>query len=207
MSLICSVILSLVVDTSMSIDNREYRLQMEGMARAFRNERVLSAIESSGRPIAINLIFFSTEATVQIPWTLVRNTNDSYSLATRIESLPRTQSEYTNVRAAVNLSINDFTVAPCESDTMFIDISGDGVHNVGPDVFTEEQLAERALYNGIRINALPILENDEAKNESLYNYYNNLLVQPTGGFVIRATSFENFGDAFVRKLHSELAMR
>lgn len=204
----CALALSLVVDVSRSIDAREYTLQMEGMARAFRSERILNLIESNQNPIVVNLITFHDDAIIQIPWTLVHSPSEVRNLATRISSIPQPNGLYTNARGAINASLLTMDNIPCEPDEKVIDISADGVHNGSYNVETDLQVAERASNMGVRINALPILTYDtDVQNEAVFNYLNDNYVIPTGGFIIRSTGFEDFARAILHKLSMEIAWR
>lgn len=205
----CALALSLVVDISSSIDHNEYKLQMEGMARAFQSERISNLIESNNLPIAINLMTFSDDVVIHIPWVILHSAQDARNFGTRIQEIRRPERYlYTNIRGAINVSLSTMNDIPCEPEEKIIDISADGTHNGGYNEETEEQLADKAINMGVRINALPILTFfNEESNNSVFNYLNDNYVIPTGGFVVRSTGFEDFARAILHKLSMEIAWR
>lgn len=205
MNTICALALSLVIDVSQSIDSNEYRLQMQGLADAFRNDRVIHLIDSDN-PVAINVVFFETSARIVIPWVVISSRQDVYSLATRLESIPHTTGMFTNVNDGVRVGLSTFNNIPCQVDNYVMDVSGDGPHNT-PDADDSNGLVEEAQLMGVRINTLPILTNTEDKNVELFNYYNNTFAVPTGGFTIRSTGFDDFARAILLKLTREIAER
>ena len=84
--------LVLAVDTSGSVDDDEYALQISGIAEAFRDPEVLGAIAagSLGR-IAVTVAFWAES---QLPkqsldWQVIANTTDAEGFAKHLQSLPR----------------------------------------------------------------------------------------------------------------------
>src|SRR5215471_12491640 len=66
--------LVLAVDASGSVDQRRFELQMQGYVTAFRNPRVLQAIQSGAtQAIAVTMVQWTGPALqIQVlPWTLI----------------------------------------------------------------------------------------------------------------------------------------
>lgn len=179
---------------------------MQGLADAFRSERVINIIRND-YPLAVNVIFFESSARVVIPWTVISSGEDVYRLATRLESIPYQQGMYTNVNGGIRVALDTFANVPCQVENYTIDVSGDGVHNTG-NALQSTELVERALEMGVRINTLPILtESTEEKNNDLFTYFNNTFAIPTGGFSVGSTGFDDFARAILLKLTREIAER
>ena len=69
--------LVLAVDVSDSVDAERYALQMNGIARAFEDPLVQSAMLSGPhRAMLVTLITWSSRATVALPWTLLTGSDD-----------------------------------------------------------------------------------------------------------------------------------
>jgi hypothetical protein len=78
--------LVLAVDVSRSIDDEEFELQRAGYAAAFRDRRVIDAIES-GSIGAIAVTYMQWTGARQqvqvIPWTIIRDAASAEALAKR----------------------------------------------------------------------------------------------------------------------------
>lgn len=204
MSLVCALALSLVIDVSSSIDREEYKLQMEGLAQAFRSERVARIVDNDN-PVALNVIFFDSTARVVVPWVVLNNHEELYTLATRLENTPYPSGMYTNVHDGLRLALDSFNNVPCTTENYTVDISGDGENNVGRH--TElEPIIQTAQEMGVRINTLPIMTHHlDEENRKLFNYFNDNYAAPTGGFTIGSNGFEDFARAIFQKLTREIA--
>jgi hypothetical protein len=84
--------LVLAVDCSWSVDAYEFRLQMQGLAAAFRRPEIQRAIASgdTGRIVVAN-VQWSHEANqvVSVPWTLIADGGDAEAFAALLEATPR----------------------------------------------------------------------------------------------------------------------
>ena len=79
-----------------------------------------------------------------------------------------------------------------------IDISGDGSNNLGRPV---EDARNEAVRQGIRINGLPIL----AVEPDLEQYFRQNVIGGAGAFVIPAKDYNQFSEAILRKLITEIS--
>lgn len=192
--------LVLAVDCSFSVDAREFRLQMEGLGRAFLREEIKKAIAQGKRQrIAVTVVQWSDENNqkVVLPWTIVSGAADADELGMILARLPRQLAEGgTSISTALKFSALQFERAP-SAERRVIDVSSDGRNNIGPPV----QLARDSLVaRGITINALPIL------NEwpTLDTYFENNVVGGPGHFVLPANDYNAYGDAIYIKLLREI---
>src|SRR2546426_1751327 len=84
--------LVLAVDASGSVDQRRFELQMQGYVAAFRDPRVLHAIQSGAtQAIAVTMVQWTGPALrIQVlPWTLINDAPTAQAFATAIMATPR----------------------------------------------------------------------------------------------------------------------
>lgn len=199
--------LSLVIDTSGSVNATEYTLQYQGYVDAFNSAAVQSAIAGTTNGIAVNVLQFNTSASTQIGWTHLTNATDAGNFATAIAALFTTNvttgGGATDIAEGIDLGVTEILNNSFEGDRLVIDVSGDGQQNQTHDglsgtaaVQAQRNIAEGA---GITINGLPIL-NDVP---TLDTYYTNNVIT-TDGFVLAADSFEDFRAAVETKVLAEI---
>lgn len=193
--------LVLAVDCSYSVDNVEFRLQMDGLAAAFRDPRVARAIGDGpiGR-ISVTLFQWSslTAQETVVPWTLIQSPADAEALAARIEAAPRlTREGATSISAAVAHGTRLLAAPPGRPIRKVIDVSADGGNNNG---IRPEVARDRALENGITINGLAVI------NEVPYldTYFKRHVTGGPGSFVIIANDYPAYSEAILKKLLREI---
>ena len=192
--------LVLAVDCSFSVDSREFRLQMEGVGRAFMSPEVKAAIARGNRQrIAVTAIQWSDEFNqmVVVPWTIVAGDADADELGQVLATMPRRLAEGgTSISTALNYSAALFRSAPM-ADRRVIDMSSDGRNNIGPPV---NLARDRVVAQGITINGLVIL------NEwpTLDIYFENNVVGGQANFVIASPDYASYAEAIHRKLVREI---
>jgi hypothetical protein len=193
--------LVIAIDTSASVDDREFTLQVEGIARAFADREVIAAIESlEPAGMAVGLVQWSgPEAfTLAIPFNHVydRRTAKAFGflvgLTQRRSTAGTTAMAYSLGRAAALVDANEFA-----GDRRVIDVSGDGRNNTPPNV---EAIRDRVVRSGITINGLAILSDDPR----LDIYYRSSLIGGQDAFVEVAGGFGEFAQAIRRKLIREI---
>ena len=194
--------LVLAVDTSASISDTEYRLQMEGIARAFRDPAVTAAIESfGGTGIAVSMIQWSTSASRVTPWAHIVDARGAFDYAAQIERIKRPSrwrmGVMTAIGTALALSRSEIASNAYIGRRRSIDVSGDGKKNSGLLLWLER---ERTTSAGITINGLAI----EAQERFLLDYYNDKVIGGSGAFALAATGFDDFARAFRQKLLQEI---
>src|SRR5919197_5141491 len=84
--------LVLAVDASGSVDQRRFELQMQGYVAAFRDPRVLQAIQSGAtQAIAVTMVQWTGPALqIQVlPWSLINNATAANAFAAAIMATPR----------------------------------------------------------------------------------------------------------------------
>src|SRR3954447_9993389 len=196
------LLLVLAVDASGSVNQTRFELQRRGYADAFRSQQVLSAIEGgSTRSIAVTMVQWTGPAMqVQVvPWMLVKDAASSQALADAIERAPRQLfGGGTSISGAIDHAMLILPNAPYRGLKRVIDISGDGSNNRGRDV---REARDEAVKAGVVINGLPIV----SLEYDLDRYYFNNVIGGPGSFIVPAESYDNFGQAVLRKLILEIA--
>lgn len=195
------LILVLAVDCSYSVDENEFRLQMDGIGRAFQNVDVQRAIESGplGR-IAVTVFQWSDaeNQALSTPWTVIDSASSANAFGQRIFAVQRQLSEGgTAIGAALLFGAAALTAAPFTANRRVIDVSSDGRNNRGEIV---DLARDEVVARGITINGLAIL------NEwpTLDKYFEQSVVGGPYHFVIKANDYKAYQEAIYRKLLKEI---
>ncbi|OUS04588.1 hypothetical protein A9Q96_16550 [Rhodobacterales bacterium 52_120_T64] len=193
----CSIALALTVDVSGSINEREYRLQMDGLAAALRDPAVADALVAS--EVALMLVQWSgaPRQEVSVPWRRMSSHNDVEAFADLAERAPRAWAVFsTGIGSALQFTAAQFgEVSDCAHKV--IDVSGDGYSNEGPDPM---EISQGLALQGFQINGLAI-EGDEFE---LTAYYKHNVVAGEAAFVFTAETYADYPRTIWRKLLSEL---
>jgi Protein of unknown function (DUF1194) len=194
--------LVLAVDASGSVDQRRFELQKQGYVAAFRDPRVLRAIQSGAmQAIAVTMVQWTGPALqLQVlPWTLIKDAATAHAFADSIAATSRQLfSGGTSISGAIDYAVPLILESPFKGARRVIDISGDGSNNRGRPPTNARDDAVRA---GIVINGLPILELEP----DLKRYFSDLVIGGPGAFAIAADGYETFAEAILKKLIREMA--
>lgn len=194
--------LVLAVDVSLSVSATEFDLQVQGLAAAFRDEAVITAIRAAGdNGIAVTLLQWSdnNQQKIAVDWTRIITRADASGFAARIEAAPRLfPGDGTAITRALESSIAMFGRGNYVGDRKVIDLSGDGVDNRGP---TPQIWRDVAVSYGITVNGLAILNEED----NLDLYYIENVIGGTGAFVMVAKDYHDFAPAILRKLIREIS--
>ncbi len=203
-------------------------MQMDGIALALEDDRVLDAITSGPNgAILLALVSWSDHAEVSMPWRVIGSREDALAAAAAIRSLPQSKGEYTCLTRMLAL-VRERVVGdvPADATRTVIDVSGDGIDNCAT---AEETGAERdrLVELGVTINGLPIIVKGENETvgagayrapgfglresgpgvheTTLDAWYGQYVVGGPQGFVLKADGFEDFGRAFRQKFVAEIS--
>ncbi len=196
------LMLVLAVDASGSVSQRRFELQKQGYAAAFRNPRVLKAIQSLMTQSIGVTMFQWTGPRLQapvVPWTQIKDAATAEDFAGAIERVPRQLfGGGTSISGAIDYGRLVLLQSPFTASRRTIDVSGDGANNIGRPV---QFARDEAVRDGITINGLPIL----AVEPDLDTYYFENVIGGPGAVMVPAESFESFADAILKKLIIEIA--
>ncbi len=193
--------LVLAVDVSESVDAGEYELQHEGIARAFENPQVIDAIQSVGGIDVLMLEWSDRDKqAIVVDWTKVSDAASGKGFAAKIRAGKRSSNGLTAVGDALLAAGAAFASVPDEPARRVIDISGDGMANIGP---RPDGIRDALNARGITINGLAIL----ASEPWLDTYYNNEVIGGDGAFLLQVKDFASFATAIKQKLLAEISAR
>ena len=193
--------LVLAVDCSYSVDATEFRLQMQGIAAAFRSEALAEAVAQGthGR-IAVLLMQWSNEASriVAVPWTLVADRAGALAFAARVDAAARLTAEGGTSLSAALLFAGELLQPESDALRRVVDISADGRNNTGHEV---RRVRDILAGRGITVNGLAI-ENEVA---NLRRYFALHVMGGEDAFVVAAKDYEAYAEAIRRKLIREIS--
>jgi len=196
--------LVLAIDASSSVDEGEFRLQMDGIATAFRQPRVMEAIRggATGR-IAVAIVLWA-DATVpkfDTDWYVIEQPNDALAFADLAASLPRGVVGGTGIGDGIAVAMRKFDRNRIAGTRQVVDVSGDGRETPPREiVVTMPTARSMALSRGVTINGLAILNEDE----TLDAWYRNHVIVGANSFVMAVDDFDDFAEAMARKLIREI---
>lgn len=196
----CREALALGLDVSGSVDDDEYRLQLEGLARALDNAQVREALAAlPGAPVRMMVYEWSGpgDQRVLAPWAELSSEAAIAAFQARLRGTARSSMEPTT---AIGPALTFGARALAQQEGCWrqvLDVSGDGKHNVGP--------VPRGIDMGaVTVNGLVIARPDNIAELSAY--YRAHVLRGTEAFVETAYGFRDFEEAMVRKLLKELAI-
>jgi hypothetical protein len=195
-----SLELILAIDASTSVDQREYGLQIQGLAEAFRHPAVQEAIRQSGDDgIAVAAVAWSGafSQSVLVPWTRVFDQASAQGLADRISGSGRAADGNTAIAKALRFMMPLFETNGLNGRRKVIDVSGDGRDNRGPPPIT---LRPAIQESGITVNGLAIMSDDVG----LHRYYIEHVISGTGAFAMAVDNYDDFAEAILKKLLREI---
>jgi hypothetical protein len=193
--------LVLAVDVSESVDAERYALQIEGIARALESPRFVDAIDAGeNRAVALLVMEWSDRQSqaVTVAWTRVTDEESAGAVAARMRRSVRSSNGLTAMGDALIAAKKQLESVPWEARRRTVDVSGDGMANIGVPVTVARDLL---VAEGIAINGLPIL----TEEPWLEVYYNDYVIGGPGAFVIPAESYSAFAEAMTAKLVAEIA--
>ena len=121
------------VDNSLSVNQREYDLQISGIAEAFRDPDVINAILSHDG-VAISVVQWSNHKQQEagVARSLLHSAAAISTFADQVAAAPRLEvSGGTGLGAAMVYAMRSIETNRFAGDRRVIDVSGDGQNNMG----------------------------------------------------------------------------
>ncbi len=201
--------LVIAVDVSNSMDPEEQALQREGYITGLTSREFLSALRSGahGR-IAVTYFEWAGpfDQKIVMPWRLIDGPETADAVAKEIAAAPYRRAPRTSIFGALKFAKPLFDSSGYHGLRRIIDVSGDGVNNIGPPVTI---MRDDVLAAGITINGLPImLERPYGYGSNFPNldaYYEDCVIGGPGSFVIAIHERDQFKEATRTKLVLEIA--
>lgn len=194
--------LVLAADTSISINEPEYRLQMRGIANAFRQPVILEMIGAMPKGMAVTMVHWSVGHLNRqaIAWRRLQSRHSVLAFANAIERVPRSSTgRSTAIGDAIDYCRELIDENGFEANNRKIDVSGDARSNSGPDPV---HARNRAVARGVTVNGLAISGGDRG----LFSYYRDRVIGGPDAFVLAVDGFEDFESAIYQKLLKELSI-
>jgi Protein of unknown function (DUF1194) len=197
--------LVLAVDCSGSVDRAEFRLQLDGIAAAFRDEDVLAAIRSGPHGnITVNMMLWADpdEQKLTTGWFTISNESEAETFARTAEAFDTLIGGGTGLGVAMAYGVTLLNHPEVHATRKTIDVSGDGKESWELREPRFRALHAQALLRktDITVNGLAI----STDYPDLAAYYRNTVIVGPGSFVIEAKSYGDFADAMKVKLLREI---
>jgi len=198
------LLLILAVDASVSINAERFELQKRGYVEAFRNPRVLSAIQGGeAGAVAVAMVQWAGVDVQErvLPWSRIADVASAARVADTIAAAPQKLFRgVTSISGVIDYAMAEFSGSPFVASRRVIDISGDGANNAGRP---SDEARDDAVAAGVVINGLPILDVEPRLDER----YRDHVIGGDGSFMIATATYEHFAAAILHKLMTEIAGR
>lgn len=208
----CRQALSLALDVSSSVDDAEYRLQLDGVMAALNAPSVQDILfMQPDAPIRLHVYEWSgpINQTIIVPWTAITTRDDLDRVTDALQRHQRGVAAPTTAIGSAILAGFSYLEENRDCWKRTLDISGDGETNTGPppESITEDQRPVGVVVNGLVIGAgdlhgadLPFVD-----IKQLTSYYLTNVIRGPGAFVEVALGYEAYAATMERKLLRELA--
>lgn len=199
------------LDISNSISLEQMQLELDGVAQAIRDPRVLRAIAAGehGR-IGFAVFAWHHDAFASVAsWTLIGSRDEAEAVARTVEARKlidldlegREQVAWyigrlTDLSQAIDHAHEMSRTAPFAARRSVINVIGNGKDNVAEDAGPSR---DRVVEGGGTINGL-VLGDDPAATD----YYRQQVIGGPGAFVMTVTDTATLTDAFVRKFIGDI---
>lgn len=204
--------LVIAVDVSNSMDPEEQELQREGYVLGLTSREFLTALRSGAHgKVAVTYFEWAglNDQSILMPWRLIDSPESADAVAREIARAPYRRAPRTSIYGALQFAKPLFDASGYRGHRQVIDVSGDGVNNMGPPVV---QMRDQVLADGITINGLPIMMRRQTGYgmwgrafEHLDVYYEDCVIGGPGSFVIAIRERDQFKEATRTKLVMEIA--
>jgi len=206
--------LVIAVDVSNSMDPEEQALQREGYITGLTSREFLSAVRGGSHgKVAVTYFEWAGlyDQKIILPWRLIDGPESADAVANEIQRAPYRRAPRTSIFGALQFAKPLFDASGYHGLRSVIDVSGDGINNMGPPV---TMMRDDVLGAGITINGLPIMLKRrsgygvwEMQYDNLDVYYEDCVSGGPGSFVIPIKEREQFKEATRHKLVLEIAGR
>lgn len=193
-----AIVLALDVSASVSADS--FILQRDGIAQAFADPGVIAALTAHPGGIEALILEWSDPDNIAVPvnWTWISDARSAAGFAAAVHGIARGSRGLTAIGPALAAAAAQFERLPELAERHVIDISGDGIANLGEP---PQLVRDRLVSGGITINGLAL----STELPWLADYYRRNVIGGPGAFVVAVREFRGFGEAMRRKLTAEIA--
>lgn len=209
----CRLALVLALDVSGSVNETEYRQQLDGLAFALATDDVRAAIlQDIGAPVELAVFEWSSRnhQFIVLPWTKLDSHGTIDRAAVKIRSYRKQRAGLkTALSTALLFAANLLSQKPnCWQHT--IDVSGDGKNNIGPDI---SRTLRHPVFEGVGINALVVGDTTRPtkdrevteEKQKLKAYFEGTVIRGPGAFAMVAHGYPDYARAMQKKLLREIS--
>src|SRR5262249_9702554 len=150
----------LALDVSLSVSEREYQLQRDGIATAFESPSLLAAVVGGKSHAIYVLVLEWSDPEIQVvtvDWTRVSDATSASAFAAKVRNTQRSSQGLTGLGNGLMAAAAAFERLPDQAARRVVDVSGDGMANIG---IPSAEARDALVAKGITINGLVIM-NDE----------------------------------------------
>lgn len=207
----CRLALLLALDVSGSVDSREYRLQLGGLAAALRHPEIIEALlVLPSAPVQIAVVEWSDPSyqRILISWTTITDRTTLSDMANRLDATNRTLAPPGTALGTAMQRGAELLAERRHCWKRTLDISGDGKHNQGAhprdvkNLLPPQSLTINALVIGPEASDVGDLHQTEIIELALY--FKAWVIFGADAFIETALGFDDYENAMVRKLKREL---
>jgi len=190
----------LAIDVSASVDADRFVLQRDGIAHAFQDRRLADAIVAVPGGIEVLVLEWSDPdaIAVTIDWRPIDDAQGAAAFAAAVHASTRRSRGLTAIGPALLAAARQFDRSPQRAARQAIDISGDGIANLG---LSPAAARDRIVRAGITINALALPTGEPW----LADYFRREVIGGAGAFALASQSQASFSEAMLNKLVQEVA--
>jgi len=195
-----AVAIVMAVDVSGSVTADSYILQRDGIAHAFADPRLIATIAAMPGGIEVLVLEWSDpdKHAVTVDWTRIADAGSAARFAAAVHATTRSSRGLTATGPALAAAAAQFDRLPQPPARHIIDISGDGIANIGEP---PAAMRDRLVKEGLTINALAIV----TEEPWLEDYDRHNVIGGPGAFVVAVRGLRSFTEAMLRKLAQEVA--
>lgn len=195
----CGLAILFAIDVSLSVDQNEYKLQVDGIAGALRDERVSQTLTGVPGGVALSVMQWSgrNEQHVRPSWTMIESASDISDFGDFVSLTPRHFQSKTATGSSLHKALVAHDQNPFACATKITNVSGDGIANDGPST---QKLRDLHSLRGHTINGLIILGEDDR----LHDFYKHNVVGGPGHFLEVAHGYHDYERAMIQKLLKEV---
>ena len=142
--------LVIAVDVSNSMDPEEQELQREGYVAALTSREFLTALRSGAHgKVAVTYFEWAGlhDQTILMPWRLIDSPESADAIAREIARAPYRRAPRTSIYGALQFAKPLFDASGYRGLRQVIDVSGDGVNNMGPPVDADARRGARRRHH------------------------------------------------------------
>jgi hypothetical protein len=210
----CRLALVLALDVSGSVNEIEYRQQLEGLGAALDDPEVRRLILSGGAHVNLAAFEWSSRNHQFIiqPWIRLDSHAAIDTAAARIRTYQKRRAGLKTALSTAMLFAAEMLRDQGRCWKHTIDVSGDGRNNIGPEL---AQVYGVQAFAGVTVNALVVGDPTASRRrsaegnptkEELLGYFRDTVIRGPGAFALIAEGYPDYARAMRMKLLRELRL-